>query len=93
MRKFAALVIAVAGSTAIAVAPTAVADTSLPQCEDVAGSAVDGTATTECATPGNVQLNATPPVAVEPDYPYPYDDEFYGPALVFGNDWGGGGRR
>jgi hypothetical protein len=47
-----------------------------------------GAGTTECATPGNVQLNATPP---EPDYPYPWDDEFWGPALIIGG--GGGGRR
>lgn len=95
----AAALIVIAGSAAIATAPIAVADTStLPQCTDVAGDAVDGTATTECATPGNVQLDATPPVAMEPDYPYPYDDEFYGPALVFGSNGGGdhggaGGHR
>ena len=46
-----------------------------------------GAGTTECATPGNVQLNATPP---DPTYLYPWDDEFYGPALIIG---GGGGRR
>ena len=43
-----------------------------------------GAGTTECATPGNVQINATPP---EPDYVYPWDDEFYGSALIMG---GGG---
>jgi hypothetical protein len=40
--------------------------------------------TTECATPGNVQINAT---STEPTYLYPWDDEFYGPALTIG---GGG---
>ena len=53
--------------------------------------------TTECATPGNVQIAATAP---EPDYPYPWDDEFYGPALIMGPNegphgggGGGGGHR
>ena len=56
-----------------------------------------GTATTECATPGNVQLDATAPDV--PAYPYPWDDEFYGPALIIGGGtWGnhgmgGGGHR
>jgi len=48
-----------------------------------------GAGTTECATPGNVQINATP---AEPAYVYPWDDEFYGPALIIGGS-GGGGRR
>jgi hypothetical protein len=39
--------------------------------------------TTECATPGNVQIDATPS---EPTYLYPWDDEFYGPALIIGGD-------
>jgi hypothetical protein len=39
--------------------------------------------TTECATPGNVQINATPS---EPTYLYPWDDEFYGPGSVIGGD-------
>jgi hypothetical protein len=43
-------------------------------------------ATTDCATPDNIQIDATP---AEPAYGYPWDDEFYGPALIFG----GGGRR
>jgi hypothetical protein len=46
-----------------------------------------GAGTTECATPGNVQLDATPP---DPTYLYPWDDDFYGPALIIGD---GGGRR
>lgn len=72
-------------------APLASADTTLittppnPDCTQVSGSAVVGGETIECSTPGNVQLNATPEM---PDYPYPWADEFYGPALVIG---GGGG--
>jgi hypothetical protein len=51
-----------------------------------------GAGTTECATPGNVQINATPP---EPTYAYPWDDEFYGSALLIGpgeGPHGGGGH-
>ncbi len=85
---------------AVVVAPTAAADpdssstSNLPSCTSVGGNEMGGGAT-ECATPGNVQLNASPP---EPTYPYPWDDEFYGPALIIGGDeggfhGGGGGRR
>jgi hypothetical protein len=94
LRYLTPLFAAAGAAAAILAAPTAAADDSnLPSCTDVAGSEQAGTATTECATPGNVQLNATPPVDVQPDYPYPYDDMYYGPALVFGGggDHGGGG--
>jgi hypothetical protein len=86
-------------ASAILAAPTAAADptdSNLPQCESVGGDQSVGTATTECATPGNVQINATAP---EPVYPYPWDDEFYGPALIMGGGFGphggggGGGHR
>ena len=53
-------------------APTAAADTSLlPQCETMGGSSIAGGQTTDCATPGNVQIDATPSV-------YPGENEFYG---------------
>ena len=60
-------------------------DPTLPQCTDTGGAVAIGGSTTECATPGNVSINATP---AEPTYVYPWDDEFYGPALIMG---GGGG--
>jgi hypothetical protein len=98
MRRGCAALVAAAG-IAVAVAPVAVAepDSTIPQCVNVGGSTAEGGQTTECGTPGNVQLNATPPVD-QPDYPYPYDDEFYGPALIFGGPGfhgggGGGGHR
>lgn len=97
----AAAIALTAAASAIATAPVAAADpdSTLPQCTSVGGDQSVGTATTECATPGNVQLNATAPD--EPVYPYPWDDEFYGPALIIGGgDWGphgtgggGGGHR
>ena len=77
-------VLAAAGAaSAILAAPTAAADPTdptLPQCTSVGGDETVGTATTECATPGNVQINATAPDV--PAYPYPWDDEFYGSALI-----------
>ncbi len=92
-------VLAAAGAaTAVLAAPIAAADPTdptLPTCTSVGGDETVGTATTECATPGNVQINATAP---EPVYPYPWDDEFYGSALIVGGGWGphgggGGGHR
>ena len=90
--RYSGPLIAAAGAVAaILCAPAAVADpgdsSELPSCTDVGGPTAMGAGTTECATPGNVQLNATPP---EPVYPYPWDDEFYGSALIIG---GGEGRR
>ncbi len=80
---------AVGTASAILAAPTAAADpdSTLPQCTSVGGDQSVGTATTECATPGNVQLNATAPDV--PAYAYPWDDEFYGAALIMGGgNWG-----
>jgi hypothetical protein len=92
MRYFTPMVVAAGAAAAILIAPAAVADTTLPSCTSVGGVTDMGAGTTECATPGNVQLNATPP---EPDYVYPWDDEFYGSALIMGGgDYGphGGGH-
>jgi hypothetical protein len=77
-------------AAALLVAPCASADPggTLPNCTSVATDGLGGS-TTECATPGNVQINSSAP---DPVYAYPWDDEFYGPALLIGRD-GGGGRR
>ena len=52
-----------AGACAVAVltAPMAGAQTdpTLPQCTDTGGAVAIGGTTTECATPGNVSINAT----------------------------------
>lgn len=52
-------------AAAILAAPAASADTTvgpplLPQCENLEGSAISGGQTTECETPGNAEINATP---------------------------------
>ena len=82
---------AAGAAAAILAAASAIAqpEPSLPQCVDTGGAEAIGGSNTECATPGNVQINATP---AEPTYLYPWDDEFYGPALIFGGGGGGGGH-
>lgn len=98
MLRYVLPAIVAAGAAAGAFAPVAGADTTLieptlPECVDTGGSTVIGGQTTECATPGNVQLNATP--EVPEDFAYPWGDEFFGPALIFGGPGpafhGGGG--
>jgi hypothetical protein len=90
------VIAAASAAAAILTAPAAVAQpddsSTLPSCTDTGGAEALGGSTTECATPGNVQINATP---AEPAYVYPWDDEFYGPALIIGGGGGcgGGGRR
>ena len=90
LRYLTPLIAAACAAAAILAAPTAAAqpEPPLPSCTTVGGDEATGGATTECATPGNVQLNVTPP---EPVYPYPWDDEFYGSALIIGGGHGGGG--
>jgi hypothetical protein len=93
LRYFTPLIAAAGAAAAIAVAPAAVADpgdasTLLPACTDTGGAEALGGSTTECATPGNIQINATP---AEPTYAYPWDDEFYGSALIIGPADGGHG--
>ncbi len=80
-------------SASALIVPMAGAQTGppLPQCTETGGAVAIGGSTTECASAGNVSINATP---AEPDYLYPWDDEFYGPALImggFGGFHGGGG--
>ena len=69
-RQSLALFAAAAGAVAaMLTAPLALADENggggpnnplLPGCETVGGSAVIGGQTTDCASPGNVQIDATP---------------------------------
>jgi len=89
---FTPMIAAASAAAAILTSPAAVADTTLPDCTSVGGVTDMGAGTTECTTPGNVQINATP---AEPTYAYPWDDEFYGSALIIGpgeGPHGGGGH-
>ena len=98
-RYFIPLIASAGAAAAFLLAPVASADPSdevsnLPTCTSTGGSETTGTQVTECASPGNVQIDASAP---EPVYPYPWDDEFYGPALMIGGGegphGGGGGHR
>ena len=55
------ILLAVALAASIAVAPTALAEQS---CTNV------GANSTMCQTPGNVQINDSPPVQYAPQYPF-----------------------
>jgi hypothetical protein len=94
LRYFAPIIASAAAFAALAATPIAGAQTnpSLPQCIGTGGAAVEGQTTTECSSPGNVEINSTP---MEAEDPYPYDDAFYGPTLIFGGGGvgphGGGG--
>lgn len=52
--------------------------TNCPHITATGGVILADTAT-ECATQDNYQYNAAP---TEPDFIYPWDDPFYGPALL-----------
>jgi hypothetical protein len=67
---------ATGASAAILLAPTAAADDQ-PSCTDVGGS-------TECSTPGNVQIDASPPVTGGDPFYIPYWDDVYGGAYTGG---------
>jgi hypothetical protein len=81
--RYVAPMIAAGGAVAaVLAAPTAVAqpEPTLPKCVDTGGAEAIGGSTTECATPGNVQINATP---AEPEYVGPWGDMFGGEGLFF----------
>ena len=65
-------------------APAAVAqptqEPTLPKCVDTGGAEAIGGSTTECATPGNVQINATP---AEPAYEGPWGGMWEGDGFFF----------
>lgn len=52
----------------------------LPQCVDTGGAEAIGGSTTECATPGNVQINSTP---AQQEYVGPWGDMWGEPGLFF----------
>jgi hypothetical protein len=85
MRKTFTLIAPVLAAAAILAAPTAAAETHL-QCTNPSGN------TTQCETPGNVQLNSSPSVTTSyPQYPYLYGG--YGRGIDLGGLFGGGGHH
>jgi hypothetical protein len=105
-RYFIPLIASAGAAAAFLLAPLAAADPGdevstdpAPACTNTGGgSEFTGTQTTECESPGNVQIDATAPA---PEYPF--DDEFYGPGIFLGGGGygphggggggGGGGHR
>ncbi|MFZ4373506.1 MAG: hypothetical protein ACOYO2_09755 [Mycobacterium sp.] len=83
-RIVAALLSAAATTFVISSPAVASADTQLitncPQPSESNGVIISDSVTA-CSPSGNIQINAAP---VMPDYPYPWDDEFYGAALLIG---------
>jgi hypothetical protein len=83
MRTLTTLVASTGAAAAILVALAPVAAADDDNCTTTGeGGQTTGTQTTVCQSPGNFQLNATAPTA--PVYPYPWDDEFYGSAMILG---------
>lgn len=104
-RNLVGLIATAGAAAAVVLAPVASADpdevSNQPACTTSGdGSTFTGTTTTECSTPGNVQIAEAAPA---PDYMYPWDDDFYGAPLVIGGGnigphggtggGGGGGHR
>lgn len=94
-RFFTPLFAASGAAAAILAAPAAVAQpapapapapghqeqaSGLPQCVDTGGAEALGGSTTECATPGNVQINSTP---AQQEYVGPWGDMFGGDGFFF----------
>lgn len=74
IRYISPLVMAAAAAAAIAVAPAASAEPT-PGFAQTCTSL--GASNTQCQSPGNVQINDSPPVQYAPQYP------FYGNVLLF----------
>jgi hypothetical protein len=71
----------VAAVISVGFAPSATAQSDDQSCTDVAG------ADTVCQSPGNVQIDASPPVDDAPQYPFWEGDSIYGYGAP---DYGGG---
>ncbi|MGH3676538.1 MAG: hypothetical protein ACRDU5_12525 [Mycobacterium sp.] len=83
LRYLTPLIAAAGVAAAIAAAPAAGAqpnDPTLPQCTDTGGSEALGGSTTECVSPGNVSIDATP---AEPEFDGPWGDMYGGPGFFF----------
>ena len=88
--RFLAPVIAAGGiAVALAAAPLAgaqpaqpaqPANPTLPQCTDTGGAQAIGGSTTECVTPGNVSINATP---AQQEYVGPWGSMWEGDGFFF----------
>lgn len=69
------LLAAAGAALAIAAAPVASAEPLLPRCEEMGQGGLAG-GTTECASPGNVQIETSPNVYGQFGM-FPWDDEMW----------------
>lgn len=86
LSALAGLVVGAGAAAAIVLAPGASAEPDggggpnnplLPGCETTGGSSVIGGQVTDCASPGNSQIDATPEVPGGGYGMFPWDDEFW----------------
>ena len=82
--RFIAPLVAAGAAAAIVAAPIASAETHL-ECSNPSANS------TQCETPGNVQLNSSPGTIAYPQYPYPY--LYGGQSFNLGGLFGGGGHQ
>ncbi|GAT12813.1 hypothetical protein H7I77_15865 [Mycolicibacterium novocastrense] len=86
LRHLAPVIAAGGIAAALAAAAPAVAEPApnpnptLPQCVDTGGAQAIGGSTTECVTPGNVSINATP---AEQEYVGPWGSMWEGDGFFF----------
>jgi hypothetical protein len=70
---FTGLLLAAGASAAILAAPGASADPTAPDCVTTgAGGGYQGGQTTQCQSPGNTQIDATPPA-----YAFPWEGDYW----------------
>ena len=93
LRYSAPLIVAAGAAAAILSAPAAVAQpgdsSTLPACTDTGGAEAIGGWHHRMR---HTRQRPNQRHAGRTNYPYPWDDEFYGPALIIGGGGGHGGR-
>lgn len=71
---------ALAAAPMVAAEPTPAPNPTLPQCVDTGGAQAIGGSTTECVTPGNVSIDATP---AQQEYVGPWGSMWEGDGFFF----------
>ncbi|KUH70086.1 hypothetical protein AU184_14965 [Mycolicibacterium novocastrense] len=74
------IVAALAAAAPAVAEPAPNPNPTLPQCVDTGGAQAIGGSTTECVTPGNVSINATP---AEQEYVGPWGSMWEGDGFFF----------
>ena len=74
------IAVALAAAPMAAAQPAQPANPTLPRCTDTGGAQAIGGSTTECVTPGNVSINATP---AQQEYVGPWGSMWEGDGFFF----------